>query len=106
MEKRFDRLGMFRLIADKIGRNPALLKIGLENIDRWIANGSTQQYRLEEWRQRIHSAQLSESGLDELLEILREDSEAAELLRDFSPFDGILTTAERLPLLLECSYVH
>jgi len=37
---RFDKLGMFRLIADKIEREPALLQVGLDNIARWIANGA------------------------------------------------------------------
>src|SRR5690606_16021186 len=57
--KRFDRLGMYRLIADKIESDPGLLQIGLENIDRWIANGSDQPLKLEEWRGRILAAQHS-----------------------------------------------
>lgn len=97
---------MFRLVADKIERDPKLLEIGLENIDRWIANGATQQYRLEEWRERIDRARQSEHAMAELLGILREDSEGAELLRDFSPFAGVLTTLERRPFFEPCSYAH
>ena len=37
----FDKIGMFRLIADKIERNPALLQIALDNIARWIAKART-----------------------------------------------------------------
>jgi hypothetical protein len=36
------RLKMYRLIADKLERQPELLDVGLENVARWIANGSTQ----------------------------------------------------------------
>jgi hypothetical protein len=60
---RFDTLGMFRLIADKIERDPALLQIGLDNIARWIANGANQQHRLRQWENIIHAAQDSAKGI-------------------------------------------
>lgn len=44
------RLKMFHLIADKIERDSAWLQTGLDNIARWIANGSTQQDKLREAR--------------------------------------------------------
>jgi len=34
---RFNKLGMFRLIADKIEQDPALLQVGLDNIARWAS---------------------------------------------------------------------
>jgi hypothetical protein len=106
MKDRLDVLGMDRLIADKIEKDPALLDIGLQNIDRWIANGATQVHRLEQWRTWILEAQKSPSGMESLLSILREDSEKASHLRDFAPFSGILTAQERRPFLLECAYAH
>ncbi len=106
MKDRLDVLGMDRLIADKIECNPALLELGLQNIDRWIASGATQVHRLEQWRTWILEAQKSPAGLDDLLSILREDSEKASHLRDFAPFSGILTAQERRPFLLECAYAH
>lgn len=102
----FDKLGMFRLIADKIARDPALLQIGLDNIARWIANGVDQQYRLRQWEEMIRSARASKSGLELLLSALRDDSEQAEHLREFAPFDGVLTTMERRPFIIQCAFQH
>ncbi len=97
---------MFHLIADKIERDPAWLQTGLDNIARWIANGSTQQDKLHEWERMILAARDSREGMEALLKALREDSERAEFFRNFAPFAGVLTTAERRPLILECSYSH
>ena len=41
-----------------------------------------------------------------LLRALREDGERADFFRNFAPFAGVLTTAERRPLILECSFSH
>lgn len=97
---------MSHLIADKIARDPALLNIGLTNIARWIAKGSGQQHKLYEWRERILAAQASYEALEILLALLRNDSEAAAFEREFAPFAGVLTTEERRPFLLACSYTH
>ncbi len=106
MAERLDRLGMSRLIADKIARDPALLEIGLANIARWIANGSDQQHKLRDWHERILAAKSSPEALDALLVLLREDSESAAFEREFAPFAGVLTAEERRPFLLACSYAH
>ena len=100
------RLKMFHLIADKIERDPSHLQTGLENIARWIANGSTQQDKLHEWERMIVAARDSGEGMEALLKALREDTERAEFFRNFAPFAGVLTTTERRPLILECSYSH
>ena len=102
----FDKPGMFRLIADKIAQDPALLQIGLDNIARWIANGVDQQHRLRQWEGMIRAAQTSETGMEILLSALRDDSEQAAHLREFAPFDGVLTTLERRPFILRCAYQH
>lgn len=102
----FDKLGMFRLIADKIERDPVLLQTGLDNIARWIANGADQQHRLRQWEAMILAARASKAGMDALLTALREDSERAAHLREFAPFDGVLTATERRPFILQCAFVH
>src|SRR2546425_12563307 len=94
------------LVADKLERDPSLLRIPLENIDRWIARGHTAPHRLEQWRQIILRAQQSAEGLQELLALLRDRSEETQRLRDFAPFAGVLTAAERLPVIRECVYSH
>ena len=92
------------LVADKLERDPSLLRIPLENIDRWIARGHTAPHRLEQWRQIILRAQQSAEGLQELLALLRDRSEETQRLRDFAPFAGVLTTQERRQASTECAY--
>ena len=95
---------LHELTADKLEREPSLLRISLENIDRWRANGNTAPHRLEQWRQIILRAQQSPEGLRELLALLRDRSEATERLRDFAPFAGVLTVRERRLAAPECAY--
>ena len=92
------------LVADKLERDPTLLRIPLENIDRWLANGHTAPHRLEQWRQILLHAQQSPEGFRELLALLRERGEQAERLKDFAPFAGILTAAERRQAKSTCAY--
>ena len=99
------------LIADKLERadaasRAALLRIPLENIDRWIASGHTAPNRLEQWRQIIFRAQESPEGFAELLALLRDVGESATHLKSFDPFPGVLTTMERRQVLLQCAYAH
>lgn len=101
-----DRLAhqQFCLIADKIEADPALLRIPLENIERWIARGHWAQSELSQWRQWIGSAQTSSSSMKRLLELLRDDSEKAREWKGFSPFAGVLTPTERQNFL--CASRH
>ena len=94
------------LVAEKLEKDPSLLSIPLENIERWNAQGASVPRRLEEWRQIIVRAQETSEGFQSLLVLLRDRSEAAERLKDFAPFAGVLTTAERLTVIRECVYSH
>ena len=71
-----------------------------------IARGADQQHRLRQWEEMIRSAQASDSGMELLLSALREDSERAGYFREFAPFDGVLTTLERRPFILQCAFQH
>jgi len=93
-------------VADKLDRVLGLLRIPLENIDRCVANGRSALYRLQQWRQIVLRAQQSTEGFRELLELLRDRSEAAMHLKSFDPFPGVLTTLERRQYLMECAYAH
>jgi len=100
------RRKMFHLIADKIERDPLWLQTGLDNIARWIANGSTQQEKLREWERLILAAQESEEGMEALLRALRDDGERADFFRNFAPFAGVLTTAEHRIVDEICAFAH
>jgi len=97
---------MFHLIADKIERDPAWLQTGLDNIARWIANGSTQQEKLCEWERMILAARESKEGMEALLRALREDSERAEFFRNFAPFAGVLDRREHEIVEEICAFAH
>jgi hypothetical protein len=97
---------LHELVADKLERDPTLLRIPLENIDRWLANGHTAPHRLEQWRQIILRAQESQEGFVGLLALLRDSGEAATHLKSFDPFPGVLTTEERRQVLLQCAFAH
>lgn len=97
---------LHELVADKLERDRSLLRLPLENIDRWLGQGHTAPHRLEQWRQILLQAQESEAGFRALLELLRDRGEAAERLKDFAPFAGMLTAAERRTVIRECIYSH
>ena len=97
------------LVADKLEQadpaaRAALLRIPLDNIDRWLTNGHTAPHRLEQWRQILSRAQQSPEGFQDLLRLLRDDGETAQRLKDFAPFAGVLTREERHQALSECAY--
>ena len=99
------------LVADKLEQaepaaRQALLRIPLDNIDRWLANGYTAPHRLEQWRQIILRAQASPEGFEELLRLLRGTGEANERLLEFAPLAGVLTARERLTVIRQCAYSH
>ena len=83
-------------LADKLERQPDLLIIALENIERWIKGGRLGDTRkLDEWRQIIEAARADRQGMVALLELLRRDGEEVRLLKSCSPFAGVLTREER-----------
>ena len=97
------------LVADKLEQadpvlRAVLLRIPLDNIDRWLANGHTAPHRLEQWRQILLSAQELPEGFRALVALLRDPSEPAQRLRDFAPFAGVLTREERRQAAPECAY--
>jgi hypothetical protein len=102
---------LHELVADKLERadtptRQALLRIPLENIERWLGNGHTAPHRLEQWRQIVLRAQESQEGFEELLRLLRDTGERATHLKSFDPFPGVLTTLERREFLLQCACAH
>jgi hypothetical protein len=96
------------LVADKLegadaSTRDALLRIPLDNIERWLARGYSAPHRLEQWRTSLLRARESLDGFHELLRLLRDEGEAARRLRDFGPFAGVLTREERRQAKSECA---
>src|ERR1051325_361236 len=84
---------LHRAVAEKIRAHPELLAVAKQNVERWIAeeqkHGSVALGLLE-W-QRL----LSTLAVEEILQLLCEESEEADRLRHATPFCGILTETER-----------
>jgi len=94
-------------VADKLERDPSLLRTAIENIDRWLAQGviSTPE-RFLRWRELCEQAGSDATALKSILERLRSETEEARRWRDFSPFAGVLSSAERRRIIRQCSYSH
>ncbi len=83
-------LAMHCRIAQKISRDPKLLKKATENLERWRAKGKglTPGY-LGEWQEIL------ERPWPEIAEFITSMSEHATRLRSSSPFAGVLDERER-----------
>ncbi len=87
-------LAMHRLIAEKLQRDPALLRRAEATLTRWRAagDGSTRVYD-DEWMRVLRQ------GLPATLRLMLDESEHGDTLRQSSPFAGILTPRERFAFL-------
>jgi hypothetical protein len=94
-------LALHRLVAEKIRRDPSLLRIAKDNLARWRSKATPNGLEyLSEWER------LLEVGLDAALAAATEDSERASTLRKASPFAGILTPSERRAFLSAWKVAH
>ncbi len=89
----------FCLIADKVEADPSLLRVPLENIERWRARGIWAQDMLDLWEEKLKVARESPKGFRHLLAILRDDSEDMRYFKGFSPMAGILSMEENARFL-------
>ena len=84
-------LEMTRVIVAKIDRDRALVRVGLENIERWTRQKNGYLPRCHaEWKELIET-----HPWERLREILLEESDEGQRLRSSHPFTGILTEDER-----------
>jgi hypothetical protein len=89
--QRIDRrsLELHRAIAAKLRAKPELLGIARENLDRWSAQQGRSQPYWDAWREILGRP------LEEVLEVIVEESERMTALRQATPFAGVLAPAER-----------
>ena len=82
-------LALHRAIAEKLRRDPQLLDIARENLDRWsITRGRSQPY-WDAWREILSRP------LPEIIAAMTDESERMTAMRQATPFAGVLTPAER-----------
>lgn len=99
-------MNLYPLIADKIEREPALVRTALQTVNVWLSEGRGPEPRLREWHRVLSDAVDGREGLRRLLALLRDEGEPARRLKDFGPFPGLLTREERRAAILSCTYDH
>ena len=88
-------LEMARLTAEKIDRDPELLQIAIDNLERWAHMDDHGLSRaLAEWKDLI-----DRHSWPELRAILVQDTDEGQRLRSSSPFSGIISEEERMAIL-------
>jgi len=87
-------LEMCEAIARKIRRNPKLMHIARENLRRLKRKLRPWPPAFREWENIIRN-----NSLETVLEILTQDNDEGQRLRQSDPFIGILTEKERLSFL-------
>lgn len=94
-------LALHRLVAEKIRRDPALMRRAEATLRHWRTRVSpASQPYIEDWERLVHQ------GLDVCLAIAVEDSPRATALRQCSPFTGVLTHQERFSFLRDWGRAH
>ncbi len=89
-------LAMCRLIAEKIRREPELFQKVLATLHRWKKIKKPIPRALLEWENII-----DHNSVEHVLEILLQNNDEGQRLRQSDPFVGIMTEAERLQILAE-----
>lgn len=83
-------LELTRLVVTRIDENPGLVRIGLENIERWTRQRGYVPRCHAEWKELIEH-----HPWDRLRELLLEESDEGQRLRSSHPFKGLVTETER-----------
>ena len=94
-------LALGRRVALRLSRQPDLLQIARENLDRWARRNADVPSLLRcyaEWREIL------ERPLEEICRLLNSDSEEARRLRQNSPFAGVLHPREVWELKRRCRH--
>jgi hypothetical protein len=86
-------LELNRLVAEKIRQQPELMDLVRDKLDRTLAESRLSESckdALREWKTIF-----SLKSFEKILEILVEDSDEGQRLRQSTPFTGILSQQER-----------
>ena len=87
-------LAYHRLVAERVRRDPSLLKVASINLLRWrAASGTRAPSYLAEWETILAQ------GLDYALMVATRDNDESDRLRQSTPFAGVLSPKERWEFL-------
>jgi len=99
-------VNLYSLVADKIVRDPGVVRTALTTLAKWEALGEASPARLAAWRRLLCAARRGRAGRRRLLAVLRDDSLRNRRRLDFAPFAGVLTREERRKIFLKCTFDH
>ena len=97
---------LYELFAAKLTAQPELLRVGRENIRRWLEQGHTTPQRLREWDDLLADAEAGPDGMARLQSVLAGTDDSGGRLREFHPLAGILTREDRRRARELCGYRH
>jgi len=85
-------LAMDREIARRLREDPALIEVARRNLKRWLGRprlSVSMKRCYDEWQTILDTY-----SLEQLLQLLKDEGEEAQRLRQNSPFVGILSPRE------------
>ena len=85
---------MCKAVAQKIRRNPKLMRIPRGNLRRWKKKLRPWPPAFREWEYILKN-----KSLEATLEILTQDNDEGQRLRQSDPFAGVLSEKERRSFL-------
>lgn len=96
---------LHRTVAEKLRRNPKqVLQIARNNLSRWLKSESfagNERFALLEWQEILETR-----PPEEIIKIIRQDTDEGQRLRSSSPFAGVLSEAEREIIWNECAEIR
>jgi hypothetical protein len=95
-------LARHRLIAERLLEDPGLVEHARSNLRRWAEGGSAEAQPV--WYTQWQA--ILDRPIGDIVAVLTERSEHANVLRACSPFAGVLSPRERWQLLKEPSHAQ
>ena len=89
-----------RAIAEKLRRDPQLMRVAFDNLERWLSSGAHDdgsKKLLLKWKRCLETL-----PLESVIELMLEPTEKGNQRRQSSPFAGILSKEERLRIYQQC----
>jgi hypothetical protein len=82
-------LALHRAIAERLPEDPSIVERARTRVQRWLDTGEVARYWAEKWDSVLSRP------IDEIRDVLVDESEAAQALRQVTPFAGAIDPRTR-----------
>lgn len=89
-------LSLHQLVVVRLGSNPLLMEKAKSNLQNWLEKTPNVSAWLE-WKEILET-----KSLEEILEIIIDETDEGQRLRSSSPFAGLVTSEERRAVIEYC----